>query len=84
MGEDRKVLIIYTGGTIGMVASPESGSLDPVDLDLLQEQIPELKGMNVELSTISVREPIDSSNMKPSDWQWLARTIADNMDGFNI
>lgn len=82
-----KVLIIYTGGTIGMVADPETGWLKPFEFDHLDKHIPELKSFDIELDVHSFEEPIDSSDMHPSIWTILANIIYDNYnkyDGFVI
>jgi len=85
--EKSKVLIIYTGGTIGMVEDHEDGHLIPFDFDNLQDQVPELKKLDVELSSISFEKPIDSSDMDPAIWGILATMVAENYadhDGFVI
>ena len=51
--KQRSVLIIYTGGTIGMLADPRTGALRPMDLAHLEEQVPELDRMNVSLGSES-------------------------------
>lgn len=82
-----KVLIIYTGGTIGMINDPESGALKPFDFESLYASIPELKQFDYELETYSVEEPIDSSDMNPELWSDIATTIFDNYanyDGFVV
>ena len=82
-----KVLIIYTGGTIGMINDPETGALKPFDFESLYASIPELKQFAYELETISVEEPIDSSDMNPELWADIAKTIFDNYanyDGFVV
>ncbi len=79
----RKVLLIYTGGTIGMVSDPESNVLKPFDFDHMQSQIPELKLIDAELEGISFKEPIDSSNMEPSIWSKLVKMIEENYDRFD-
>jgi L-asparaginase len=81
------ILLIYTGGTIGMMQDMKSGQLKPFDFAHLTEQIPELKKFDIELSAISFEKPIDSSNMKPEIWVKMAETIRDNYnkyDGFVI
>ncbi len=83
----RSILIIYTGGTIGMVADPRTGALRPMDLAHLEEQVPELDRMKVCLGAESFDVPIDSSDMRPSDWVRIARIIGRNYatyDGFVV
>jgi L-asparaginase len=80
---NSSVLIIYTGGTIGMVSDPETGILQPFDFDHLSSQVPELNKFDFNLQTISFKNPVDSSNMSPEIWKKLANIIADNYDKFN-
>ncbi|MFN7910385.1 MAG: asparaginase [Bacteroidota bacterium] len=82
-----KVLIIYTGGTIGMIQDPHTGELKPFDFNTLTGQIPELKKFDIDLSSISFKKPIDSSNMHPDVWIELVNMIKTNynkVDGFVI
>lgn len=82
-----RILIIYTGGTIGMAEDPETGSLIPLDFEHLSAQIPELKKFDIDLQVISFEKPIDSSDMQPSTWVRLAELIYTNykqFDGFVI
>lgn len=82
-----KVLLIYTGGTIGMMQDAKSGQLKPFDFKSLTEQIPELNKFDVELSSVSFKDPIDSSDMRPEIWVELAQIIEKNyakVDGFVI
>jgi L-asparaginase len=82
-----KVLLIYTGGTIGMMQDAKSGQLKPFDFKHLSEQIPELNKFDVSLSAVSFGKPIDSSDMSPSVWIEIAETIKknyDKQDGFVI
>lgn len=81
------VLIIYTGGTIGMIENPETGALENFDFDHLLKHVPELKRFNYHISTYQFKPPIDSSDMEPSYWAKLVRIISDNYekyDGFVI
>ena len=60
MRQSDSVLLIYTGGTIGMYKTNE-GSLRPFDLDTLSTQIPELKTFDIDINAISIaahRPPI--------------------------
>lgn len=82
-----KVLLIYTGGTIGMMQDVKSGQLKPFDFKHLTDQIPELKKFDVVLSAVSFGKPIDSSDMQPEVWIELAKLIGENyskVDGFVI
>lgn len=83
----RKVLIIYTGGTIGMVRNHLTGGLVAFDFNHLFEQIPELHRLDVELESISFEQPIDSSEVTPTIWGVLASLIQENynlFDGFVV
>lgn len=85
--KNPKVLIIYTGGTIGMINDPETGALKPFDFEHLYSSVPELKQFDYELEAYSMDEPIDSSEMNPSLWADIAKTIFDNyvnFDGFVV
>lgn len=80
-------MIIYTGGTIGMREDPVTRSLAPMKFGMLMEEIPELNKLGYAISSITFNPPIDSSNMTPSIWAQLARTIQKNYtkyDGFVI
>jgi L-asparaginase len=77
-GKSRaKVLIIYTGGTFGMVRN-EQGILVPFDFSNILEHLPTLRNLALELTVVSFDKPIDSSNIEPEHWQILAKIIFDN------
>ena len=84
----RHIHVIYTGGTIGMVPNPHTGSLVPGRLDLLLEHAPALGLIpGVELSFATLEPPVDSSDMGPTQWRRLASLIAkayDQHDGFVV
>jgi L-asparaginase len=85
--KNKKVLIIYTGGTIGMMHSHHSGSLHPFNFHAITDQIPELKNFNCEIDFFSFRHPIDSSNVQPDFWIELAEIIEkkySRYDGFIV
>ncbi len=87
MSKKAKILLIYTGGTIGMMKDPETGSLKAFDFAHLIEKIPELKLLDCNIETISFKEPIDSSEMNPEYWVQIAEIIEENYnsnDGFVI
>lgn len=82
-----KILLIYTGGTIGMVKDYENNSLVPFDFDNLLKHIPELKLIDSEISYTGFETPIDSSDMNTEHWIQLAEIIQNNYqkyDGFVI
>lgn len=79
----KNVLLIYTGGTIGMIQNPHTGALENFDFDQLLSHVPELRQLPVRISTRTFDPPIDSSDMNPSQWAKLVRIIADNYDSFD-
>ena len=72
------VLLIYTGGTIGMVRNEETGALESFDFDSLLEQVPELRRFDCHISTYTFSPPIDSSDMSLDHWERLVRIIEYN------
>ena len=80
---DRNILIIYTGGTIGMVKSPVTQSLVPMDFSNISDKVPELKMLNFKIRTITFESPIDSSEMCPEIWAKLVHLIKDNYDNYD-
>jgi L-asparaginase len=82
-----KILLIYTGGTIGMKKDFATGALKAFNFSKLLQRIPELKLLDCEIETISFENPIDSSNMNPEKWVQLATIIEENytlFDGFVV
>ena len=87
MSENTSILIIYTGGTSGMITDEDSNSYKPVDFEHLLEKIPALKQFGYNINTISFNPPIDSSNLKPNTWIKLSKILLKNYnkyDGFVI
>lgn len=85
--QKSSILLIYTGGTIGMIQDARSGELKPFNFKSLTSQIPELEKFDIKLSSIAFKHPIDSSNMHPRIWIELAEIIKSNYknyDGFVI
>ncbi|MCF8373709.1 MAG: asparaginase [Bacteroidales bacterium] len=81
------VLIIYTGGTIGMVQNPATGALQPFDFAHILKQVPELKSFGYRLDTITFNPIVDSSNASPAFWVKLVKIIKEKYneyDGFVI
>lgn len=85
--EKAKVLLIYTGGTVGMVQDEKTGVLKPFSLESIIDYIPELSRFGFRIDGFSFNPPIDSSNMKPEIWIQLAQLIGknyNNYDGFVV
>ena len=81
------ILLVYTGGTIGMMKDVKTGSLKAFNFDKLLANIPELKLLEHDISTVSFEEPVDSSDMNIDDYIKLANLIEDHFetyDGFVI
>ncbi len=78
-----KILLLYTGGTIGMINDPQTGELRSFDFDLVYNHVPELKRLNVQLDTVSFEEPVDSSEMTPKLWKRIAKTLFENYDAYD-
>ena len=74
------VLLIYTGGTIGMIENPETGALESFDFDHLLKHVPELKRFNYKINAYSFEPPIDSSDIEPNHWERLAQIVERNYD----
>lgn len=83
----NKVLLIYTGGTIGMGKNPVTHALEPLDFNHLVASMPEFKQIKAHVDVCQFTPPIDSSDISPQKWAQLARLIADHYevyDGFVI
>ncbi|MDX1472019.1 MAG: asparaginase [Flavobacteriaceae bacterium] len=78
-----KIALIYTGGTIGMMKDPESGSLKPFNFDKLLKRIPEIKLLSCDITTLTLFDPIDSSNMHPWYWEQMAKMIAETYEDYD-
>lgn len=77
------VLLIYTGGTIGMGRNPSTGALEPLDFNHLNEAMPELRYVNADIDVYQFSPPIDSSDITPRQWAQLARIIDGRYGGYD-
>ncbi|WP_396168049.1 asparaginase [Flavobacterium sp.] len=87
MQSKAKILLIYTGGTIGMMKDFETGALKAFNFSKLLQKIPELKQLDCDIETVSFDAPIDSSTMNPEKWVEIASIIEKNytdFDGFVV
>lgn len=77
-----RILIIYTGGTIGMLENPTTGALEAFDWEHISNFVPELARFHYDIETITFGPPIDSSDMEPKYWTRMVEVIADNYDNY--
>lgn len=85
--EQRNILLLYTGGTIGMVKDYDTGALRSFNFNKLLKHVPELNQLDCSIESISFENPIDSSNMNPREWIKVATIIEENYldyDGFVV
>lgn len=83
----RSILLIYTGGTIGMKQDPETLALKPFNFNQILEEVPELKKFGCNIDTYSFDPLIDSSDVQPAFWIRLTSLIKENYskyDGFVV
>ena len=83
----KRILLLYTGGTIGMKQDPVTLALKPFNFNQILEEVPELKKFGCEIDTYSFDPLIDSSDMQPAFWVRLAQMIQENYskyDGFVV
>ena len=77
---NTSVLLIYTGGTIGMIENTATGALENFNFEQLQRHIPELQKFNFPIDTYQFDPPMDSSDMEPDMWRKLVHIIHENYD----
>ena len=77
------ILIIYTGGTIGMKTDEATGALVPFDFSGIYDEFPSLKRLNVDIDVRTMSPVIDSSNVAPTNWLALAELIRDHYDRYD-
>ena len=81
--ERASILIIYTGGTIGMIHNTDTGALESFNFDHLLKHVPELKQLNINIDAITFDPPIDSSDMEPELWSRIVTIIEENYDSYD-
>ena len=85
--DKASILLIYTGGTIGMLEDPSRGSLKPIDFTKIMKHIPEIRSLGYRIESVSFDPPIDSSEIETGTWRRIAEIIEDNyqrFDGFVV
>ena len=78
-----RILMIYTGGTIGMKENPATKALEPFDFDHLLDNVPKLKKLDYDIRHHQFDKPIDSSDMNPLHWTQIAQVIGENYDKYD-
>ena len=79
----RKVLLIFTGGTISMVRDAHTGALHPADLQTFKAFVPELFAGDVHVEMIPFEPLLDSSDLNPDNWRMMARMVMDNYEAYD-
>lgn len=79
----RKVLLIFTGGTISMVRDAQTGALHPADLQTFKAFVPELFAGDVQVEMIPFEPLLDSSDLNPDNWRMMAHMVQDNYDAYD-
>lgn len=85
--EKSSLLLIYTGGTIGMKEDPAIQALRPFDFSQILAEVPELRKYAYRIDSYTFDPLIDSSDVEPSSWKTLVELIErkyDDYDGFVI
>jgi L-asparaginase len=83
MKNNPSILIIYTGGTIGMITGPGSDTLVPFNFEEISRNVPEIQKFGFNLSAITFNPPVDSSNINPASWTRLAEVIGENYNNYD-
>lgn len=82
-GSNTSILLIYTGGTIGMMENPETGALENFNLEQLQKHVPELERFDFSIDTYTFEPPIDSSDMDTESWRKLVEVVSCNYERYS-
>lgn len=81
--KQTSILLIYTGGTIGMIQNHETGALESFNFEHLLSHVPEIRLFNLKIDSYTFKNPIDSSDIEPRHWQRLVKIIADHYDMYD-
>lgn len=81
--DSSSILIIYAGGTLGMVHDGKGTLLKPFNFNQILEKMPELNGFEMELTIVSIKEPMDSANFDPEQWIEIGTIISNNYNDFD-
>lgn len=78
-----RILMIYTGGTIGMMENPENHALEPFPFEDLLKNVPKIRMLDFDVDTFQFDTPIDSSSMNPTHWSEIAEIVRKNYDSYD-
>ncbi len=81
--KNTSILLIYTGGTIGMIENAQTGALENFNFDQLQKHVPELKSLGYPIKSVQFEQPVDSSDINPDAWRKIVHIISDNYDRYS-
>jgi L-asparaginase len=84
---NASVLLIYTGGTIGMIENPDTGTLEAFNFDHIEEHLYEVRGLKFAIDTVQFDPPVDSADMQLEGWKKIVGIIQENYaryDGFVV
>ena len=80
---NARILLIYTGGTIGMVENPLTGILESFDFEHLNNHFPEIEMFKFQIDHVVFDPVIDSSEIRPDHWRKMVHIIQDNYDNYD-
>ena len=80
--DTASILLVYTGGTIGMIENPETGALENFSFEQLKKHVPELQKFNFYIDSCQFDHPMDSSDMDAKAWRKLVDIIQRNYDRY--
>ncbi|WP_101688560.1 asparaginase [Dysgonomonas massiliensis] len=80
---NSKVLLIYTGGTIGMVENPDTRTLESFNFEHLKSHLPEMQRLQFQVDHMVFDPVIDSSDISPDHWRKMVKLIDDNYDAYD-
>jgi L-asparaginase len=83
MNSKPSILLLYTGGTIGMIYDKKTGVLKPYNFDKLFEYVPTLKLFDYNIDSFSFDPIVDSSNMNPQYWEQIAEIVEKNYESYD-
>jgi L-asparaginase len=81
--KNTSILIIYTGGTIGMIENAQTGALENFNFEELQKYVPELDSLGFPIESVQFEPPIDSSDVNPEAWRKIVRIIEENYERYS-